>query len=162
MKPEIVVVGFGALCISVWAYLNRELKEEVGRVVLLERPEDLNYAEIVELLLNKIAIYVGKVKIIAIFDPLATLLLRERLAHMYPTQKFAYPSLEIFATLSDNPRKNLVLRRLYEYQMLKIMNEEKGFVEYKWHDRDKNNMRVKECILDGIKEALEDLNKSKA
>ena len=46
--------------------------------------------------------------------------------------------------------------------MLKIMNEEKGFVEYKWHDRDKNNMRVKECILDGIKEALEDLNKSKA
>ena len=161
MKPEIVVVGFGALCISVWAYLNRELKEEVGRVVLLEKPDDLNYAQIVDLLLNKIALYVGKVKIIAIFDPLATLLLQERLASMYPTQIFAYPSLEVFATLSDNPRKNLMLRRRCEYQMLKIMNEENGFVEYKWHDRDKKNMRVKECMLEGIREVLADLDKAK-
>ena len=157
----IMVFGFGALCLSVCGYLNRELSEQVGRIVLLEKPEDLNDAEIVDVSIKRIAPYVGRVKIIAIFDPLAAILLKQPLAREFPMQKFAYPSLEAFAMLSKNAYKNLRLRRHYEYQVLKVANEENGFVEYKWCDRDNKNTRIKECILDGIKEALEDLNKSK-
>ncbi|MBR5621528.1 hypothetical protein IKW75_03570 [Candidatus Saccharibacteria bacterium] len=155
MDYEIVVLGFGAPCFTVCAYLNRELPNRVSRIVLTGKAEDMNDREIATLVEEKVKRNLGKNKVIAIYDLFLAMLVRNRLAAVFPMQRFAYPSIDILKSPGMSPAMDIRLRRCTAYQKARIRNDfETDRDRYKWCDRSKNGTLVERCILEGVKEAL--------
>lgn len=154
MDHDILVLGFGVSCLSVYAYLDKELTKQVGRVVLRGKLEEMSDREIENAVISRLQLYAGKTEMVVIYEPYVAVLLRERLTAEFPKQKFVYPGLELIEAPGDSFMMTLRLRRLFGYQKIKAECED--FCERKWRNRDGNSAEIKEGALKSIKAVLAD------
>lgn len=154
MDRDIMVFGFGVSCFSVAAFLDRELFQSVGRIVVPGKLEDMSDLEIETVVLAKLRPHIGKTRLIVIYDPFLAVLLQKRLAAEFPKQKFAYPSIELIYEPCMSREMKIRLVRQTRFQELRIENNLAVQDVPLWNDRGGNEDWANKCILKGVKGAM--------